>query len=165
MSSKFHSLILFSISTAQSQFESDTIKTTKGELVITFIGHGTLMFTFNNMVIHIDPVGRYADYSKMPKADLILVTHHHGDHLDEEVVNKILKDDSDLILTEACAERMGSGIIMKNGEPRIVFTSIRHGAWAIGTGKKDDDSVSRDLTPFRSQRRFPGAMGATRDRR
>jgi L-ascorbate metabolism protein UlaG (beta-lactamase superfamily) len=113
-------LTFCSISQAQNQFESDTIKTAKGELVITFIGHGTLMFTFNNMVIHIDPVGRYADYSKMSKADLILVTHHHGDHLDKEVVNKILKDDTDLILTEICAERMGSGITMKNGDIKVV---------------------------------------------
>jgi hypothetical protein len=50
-----------------------------GKLSIFFIGHGTLMFEYNGMVIHIDPTMRESDYSKMPDADLILVTHHHGD--------------------------------------------------------------------------------------
>ena len=31
---------------SQKTFEKDTIKTSAGKLEITFIGHGTLMFTF-----------------------------------------------------------------------------------------------------------------------
>ena len=69
-------LIFCLISFADSQeFENDIIKTTKGDLRLTFIGHGTLMFSFDGKVIHIDPVSRYADYKQLPKADLILITH------------------------------------------------------------------------------------------
>ena len=74
---------------APSDFETDTLATSGGELKTTFIGHGTLMFRFDGKVIHVDPVGRYADYSRLPKADLILVTHEHGDHLDKEAIGKI----------------------------------------------------------------------------
>jgi L-ascorbate metabolism protein UlaG (beta-lactamase superfamily) len=101
---------------AQDQFESDTISTSDGDLKITFIAHGTLMFEFNNLVIHVDPVSRYADYSKMPKADIILVTHHHGDHLDPVAIDHIMKKDTDLILTQACYDEIEKGIVLLNQE-------------------------------------------------
>lgn len=107
-------IIFASLSAAQNQFESDTIKTSSGDIKMTFIGHASLLFTFNNMIIHIDPVNRYADYSKMPKADLILVTHHHGDHFDQKAIEQIMKPNSYLIFTETCAKRINTGIVIKN---------------------------------------------------
>ena len=76
---------------AQQEFTSDIFQTSEGDLKITFLGHGTLMFQFKGKIIHIDPVGRQADYSKLPKADLIFITHEHGDHLDAKVVATIRK--------------------------------------------------------------------------
>jgi L-ascorbate metabolism protein UlaG (beta-lactamase superfamily) len=107
---------LFMTADTQRKFEEDFIKTSKGDLKITFIAHGTLMFTFEGKVIHVDPVGRYADYSTLPKADLILVTHEHGDHLDPDVIKMIRTDRTDLIFNEKCAEKVEGGIIMKNGD-------------------------------------------------
>ena len=52
---------------AQEAFEADIINTSAGELKITFIGHGTLMFAFGGKVIHVDPVSKEADYNKLPK--------------------------------------------------------------------------------------------------
>jgi L-ascorbate metabolism protein UlaG (beta-lactamase superfamily) len=104
----------------QDQFESDIINTTGRDLKITFIGHGTLMFEFNNLVIHVDPVSRYADYSKMPKADIILVTHHHGDHLDPTAIDQLMKKDTELLLTKTCFEEIKKGTILKNGESKLV---------------------------------------------
>ena len=105
---------------AQKTFETDVVKTSAGDLKITCIGHGTLMFTFNNKVIHIDPVGRYADYSKLPKADLILVTHEHGDHLDTKVLDILRTGKTKIVLTEICAQRISDGIVMKNGDAKTV---------------------------------------------
>lgn len=104
----------------KGDFETDTIATSQGDLKITFIGHGTLMFRFGGMVIHVDPVGRYADYSRLPKADVILVTHEHGDHLDQSAIDKISTDDTALVLTEACKKRIKRGLVMKNGDVRTV---------------------------------------------
>ena len=50
----------------RSDFEKDIFKTSEGDLKITFIGHGSYMFTFNNKVIYIDPWSKMADYSKLP---------------------------------------------------------------------------------------------------
>ncbi len=101
---------------AGQDFEQDVIQTSEGELKMTFIEHGTLMFEFNGMVIHIDPVGQYADYSTLPKADLVLITHHHGDHLDLNVLNMICTEETDVILTEICREQFEKGTVMGNGD-------------------------------------------------
>jgi L-ascorbate metabolism protein UlaG (beta-lactamase superfamily) len=101
---------------AQDQYEKDTIETSAGDLEITFIEHGTLMFLFGETVIHIDPWSRLADYSKFPKADVILFTHHHGDHLDPVALKQVRTESTIVILTELCAKHIEHGIIMKNGD-------------------------------------------------
>jgi len=102
------------------QYESDVIQTSEGELEMVFIGHGTLMFKFNDLVIHIDPVMSEADYASMPDADLVLVTHEHGDHLDMTAINHIMKEGTEVVMTETCAEKLRdikcTLIVMTNGE-------------------------------------------------
>jgi L-ascorbate metabolism protein UlaG (beta-lactamase superfamily) len=105
---------------AQHQFKKDIISTSKGNLVITFIGHASLFFNYNGMVIHVDPFSRLADYSILPKADIILITHEHGDHCDPNAVEKIRIEKTKVILTEACSEKISGGIVMKNGDVRTV---------------------------------------------
>ena len=101
--------------------EEDIIKTSDGELNITFIGHGTLMFAFGGKIIHLDAVSREADYTKMPKAELILVTHEHGDHLDPKAIKVIRKEKTEMVLTKICAKEVKGGIVMKNGDVNTVL--------------------------------------------
>jgi L-ascorbate metabolism protein UlaG (beta-lactamase superfamily) len=104
----------------ETMFEKDTIETSTGELEITFVGHGSLMFKLGDTVIHVDPVSSEADYSKMPKADIILVTHEHRDHLDPDAIAAISKEGTTLLLTEKCAATVSGGIVLKNGDVRTV---------------------------------------------
>jgi L-ascorbate metabolism protein UlaG (beta-lactamase superfamily) len=113
-------IFLYTFSNAQDSFEKDIIKTSGGALEITFIGHGTLMFNFNDLIIHIDPVSSYTDYSKLPDADIILITHQHGDHLNEEAIDLISKSDTEIIVTEKVSQELDGGIIMKNWDKRNV---------------------------------------------
>ncbi len=115
-------LLLAGCSAARSQeFEADTFETSMGELEIIFIGHGTLMFSLAGRVIHIDPVGRYADYATLPDADLILITHEHGDHLDTDAIGQIATEGTRLICTAACGEPLEGSVIMGNGDTREEF--------------------------------------------
>lgn len=104
----------------EQKYEADTIKTSTGDLKITFIGHSTLMFAFKGKIIHVDPWSKLADYAEMPKADLILITHEHGDHFDTKAIDILRKAATSIVLTTACAERVPGGIIMQNGDVRAV---------------------------------------------
>jgi len=105
---------------AKRQFEIDTIPTRAGDLSITFLGHGTLMFTFEGLTIHVDPYGEVADYSELPQADLILITHEHFDHMDPAALAAVRRADTDVVLTEAAARQTSGGIVMHNGDRRSV---------------------------------------------
>ena len=101
---------------AQQDFVKDTIKTSAGNLEITFIGHGTLMFAFDGKIIHMDPFGRLADYSKLPKADMIFLTHNHRDHLDPKALALLRTEKTIIVLPEKSAEGVKGGTIMRNGD-------------------------------------------------
>jgi L-ascorbate metabolism protein UlaG (beta-lactamase superfamily) len=103
-----------------TQFEKDVIQTSAGELEITFLGHGTLMLAFDGKIIHVDPFGRVADYAQLPKADMVLITHEHGDHMDLGALAHIRIGQTEVVLTETCAEQVAGGIVMRNGDTRTV---------------------------------------------
>jgi L-ascorbate metabolism protein UlaG (beta-lactamase superfamily) len=105
---------------AQERFEKDVIPTSAGDLEITFLGHGTLMMTFGGKIIHVDPFGQVADYSELPKADLVLITHEHRDHLDPDALAGVRTAETDVVLTELCAAQVSGGVVMRNGDVRTV---------------------------------------------
>lgn len=98
-------------------FETDKFTTKDGgELVITFIKHGSLQLTFNGHNIQVDPVSEYADYTAFPKADIILITHEHGDHLDPKAIGAVEKESTILITNEVGSKILDRGTVMKNGD-------------------------------------------------
>ena len=114
-------LMVFVVSVAaQENFETDIIKTSAGDLKITFIGHGSLMFTFGGKIIHVDPYSKVADYTKSPKADIILLTHEHLDHLDLKALNPVRTQKTLVVLTQTCAKQVEGGIVMSNGDTKII---------------------------------------------
>ncbi|MGE0090037.1 MAG: MBL fold metallo-hydrolase [Bacteroidales bacterium] len=99
--------------------QQDKFVTTNGELTINFVKHASLFFEFDSKIIHIDPVSGMGNYNSYPKADLIFITHHHGDHLDINAINLIRKENTRIILTEKCKEineGLSDVIILKNGD-------------------------------------------------
>lgn len=105
---------------AGDQPPTDRIPTSAGPLDLTFLGHGTLMLTFKGTIVHIDPYSTVADYAALPRADLILLTHDHADHLDEAALALVRTPATDIVLPPVCADRVPGGLILKNGETRTV---------------------------------------------
>jgi L-ascorbate metabolism protein UlaG (beta-lactamase superfamily) len=102
------------------QYETDVLQTSAGELKITFIGHASLMFQFGGKVIYSDPAGQYGDFSRLPKADLILAAHEHGDHFDLKTIALLSTPKTKLVMTPLCAAKLPGGIVLKNGEETTV---------------------------------------------
>jgi len=106
--------------TTPRSFETDLFPTSAGALSITFLGHASLLIAFNGKNIFVDPFGQVADYSSLPKADIILSTHEHFDHLDPQALAAIRKSGTMLVLNQKGAEQVDGGIAMRNGDNRTV---------------------------------------------
>lgn len=116
-------LTLLGLATAcgQQNFEVDSFTTKNGKTVkIHALVHASMRIEYDGREIQIDPVtklgGKTIDYSAMPKADLILVTHEHHDHLDQDAIGKLTQDNTRLITNQRCAEMLGYGTVMANGD-------------------------------------------------
>lgn len=101
---------------AKEPLQTDTLPTSSGNLEITFVGHGSLMLTYGGRVIHVDPYSILTDYAQLPKADLILITHEHRDHLDADAIRVLRQKNTRILYTEACASQLSGGDIVKNGD-------------------------------------------------
>ena len=105
----------------EALFERDVIETSAGDLAIAFIGHGSLILQFDGKIIHADPFSQLADYAKLPKADLVLITHEHQDHLDPAALRAVRTTNTMVVLTSKCAGKVAGGTVMTNGDVRTVL--------------------------------------------
>lgn len=82
--------------------------------------HASLRLVIDGRQVYVDPVGklgeRTLDYSKMPKADLLLVTHEHFDHLDKAALATLSCEGTQLVTNQRCADQLGYGQVMRNGD-------------------------------------------------
>lgn len=106
-----------------SKYEVERFWTPEGAPVeITLIKHGSLEFSYKGLSIQVDPVSEYGkrtDYAvEFPKADVILVTHEHGDHLDDATIATLTGEGTTLLLNETSRNKIGRGEVIRNGESR-----------------------------------------------
>lgn len=91
--------------TKAPEYPSDTVTTRDGSQIrITFFGHASLSIAVGDRYIYVDPVSSYADYAKLTKADLVLITHSHYDHLDVAAVEKLLTPETEILCDRTSAE-------------------------------------------------------------
>jgi L-ascorbate metabolism protein UlaG (beta-lactamase superfamily) len=91
---------------------ADTEKTSAGDLKITPVNHAGAMLQIGNGVIYVDPVG---NYSQLPKADAILITDIHGDHLNAGTINSLKKAGTVVIAPTEVAKTVTDAKVLANG--------------------------------------------------
>ncbi len=109
-------------------YQTDTFKTKGGkEVVITAIKHASLRIQYDGLEIQVDPVAEFApatDYSKFPKADVVLVTHEHFDHFDRGAIAALRKDGTQIVANPAVQKMLGFGTALANGESHALTQGI-----------------------------------------
>jgi L-ascorbate metabolism protein UlaG (beta-lactamase superfamily) len=119
-------ILALALHAATSNRQADVIQTSRGELRITPIYHGSVMLEFGGKVIHVDPWSQ-GDFTGLPPADLIVITHTHADHLDRAMVDKLHKPETIIVGPPAvtdtlnCAPACGIVEPISDSEQRTVM--------------------------------------------
>lgn len=107
-------LFLIPLAIQAESYSKDTFDGNKGTFTITFIGHASLLIEYSNYTLYIDPVIPESDRKKFPKADAIVITHQHDDHLDLPTIRAIEKSETSFIGNQAAIDAIGKGIVLAN---------------------------------------------------
>ena len=102
-------------------YEVDSFTTKSGKTIkFHALVHSSIRVEYDGKEIMIDPVTKLGDktidYTAMSKADYIFVTHEHHDHLDAEAIKQLISNNTQLITNQRCAEILGYGQVMINGD-------------------------------------------------
>jgi L-ascorbate metabolism protein UlaG (beta-lactamase superfamily) len=95
-------------------------KTSEGDLTVQPINHSAIRFAFKGKQYYLDPSGK-AQWDQMPKADAILITHEHSDHLDPKVIRQIRKDATIIYANAATVKKAGLGQVIEVGQTKQVL--------------------------------------------
>ena len=115
-----------------SNRQADAIQTSKGEVRITPLYHGSVMLGWGGKVIHVDPWSQ-GDYTGIPQADMLVITHTHRDHLDPAMVDKLKKPETIIVGPPAvidtlnCAPACGVAETVSDSEKKTVMGILFEG--------------------------------------
>ena len=133
-------------------YEVDVFKTKSGKTVkFHALVHASIRIEYDGKEIEIDPVtklgNRTIDFTTMPKANYIFVTHEHGDHFDKEALKLLSNDGTRLVTNKRCADMYGAGEVMANGDVLKIandFTVEAVPAYNVSEGRLQFHPKGRD---------------------
>jgi len=97
--------------------EQQTFSTSAGTVKITPLFHASTLIEAGGKVIYLDPA-KPAKLSGMPKADLILITDIHGDHMDPGSIQEISKPETEIFAPPAVVQTITAAKPIANGETK-----------------------------------------------
>jgi L-ascorbate metabolism protein UlaG (beta-lactamase superfamily) len=116
--------LLFLCATSWAARPVEEFTSKAGKIVITPIHHASLMIEAGGKVIHVDPSSA-GNYDGLPKADVILITDIHGDHMDPKAIETVRGPKTDIVAPAAVAKTVTDAQVVANGETKKL------GAWTI----------------------------------
>ena len=87
------------------------VSTSQGDLVIHPVAHASFVMGWNGRIIYVDPVGGVGAYDGLPRADIILVTDIHGDHLDGGTLEGLAGFTAEIIAPAAVVAQLPAGLV------------------------------------------------------
>lgn len=124
-------LIVLHLSVVGQRPQPDQLKAGKSMLTIQPILHATMVLTWDNKTIYVDPYGGTKAFEGINKPDLILITDIHGDHLNAETLESLQVEKAKFIVPQAVADQLpdaykGQLVILGNGQStRLMDITVR----------------------------------------
>lgn len=115
-------LLVFFFTNGFSQNASkDIFETKNGTITIQPVLHSSLIITYNNTTIYVDPYGGIEKYKDYKNPDIVLITDIHGDHLDLKTLDSINTSTSEIITASSVLKLLPSTYkskttVLKNGQ-------------------------------------------------
>ncbi len=99
----------------------DFFSTSTGDIAVFPVSHASFVMNTPAGAIYCDPVGSIDAYKKFPRADLVLVTHHHGDHYKPDILARLVDDNTKMITNPTVFDKLPKNLKtratkMSNGE-------------------------------------------------
>jgi L-ascorbate metabolism protein UlaG (beta-lactamase superfamily) len=111
-------LFIFAISHfAQAEAAPQTFSTAAGDVTIKPLNHASTLIETGGKVIYLDPA-KPANFAGLPKADLILITDIHGDHMDPASIAEISKPGTEIMAPPAVVATVTTAKPIANGESK-----------------------------------------------
>lgn len=106
---------------ARAAMAGDVFPTKGGDITVHPVNHASFVMETPVGTIYCDPVGDVSLYADFPRPDLILVTHHHGDHYNADTLAGLVGDNTIIITNPAVMDQLPDALKAKassiaNGE-------------------------------------------------
>jgi L-ascorbate metabolism protein UlaG (beta-lactamase superfamily) len=109
--------VLFVTSFSNADNQTQVFPTSAGPVRIKPLNHASTLIEAGGKLIYLDPA-KPVDFSTRPKADLILITDIHGDHMDPDAIKAVSKAVTDILAPPAVVQTVTSAKPIANGESR-----------------------------------------------
>lgn len=123
------SIALFSCHSAHGGSSVDTLTTKSGKTVkIDCYRHASLCINYDGHAIQIDPVTDEKHglvFTDKGKADAILITHDHYDHLDLQAVNQLSTPKTEIVLNKMSKKQLDKGVVLGNGDSYTLAFGVK----------------------------------------
>lgn len=110
---------------AATNLSGDYLNTDDGDVLIRAINHASVVLQWKSKMIYVDAVGGAAPYAGMPKADVILVSHAHGDHFHSGTIDGIRGSNAVILVPQAVfnslstAQRAIAGVLTNGATTNV----------------------------------------------
>src|SRR5882757_2824856 len=109
---------LFAVSwLAHAATDEQIFPTSAGPVSITPLNHASTLIQASGKTIYLDPV-KPVNFSERPKADLILITDIHGDHMDPDSIKEVSKGGTEILAPAAVVQTVTTAKPIANEETK-----------------------------------------------
>ncbi|MGV3502690.1 MAG: MBL fold metallo-hydrolase [Adhaeribacter sp.] len=99
-----------SLSVQAQRPQADQVSTKNGVVALQPIQHGSVVLSWKDKTVYIDPYGGAAGYTGLAAPDLILITDIHGDHMDLKTLEALNTEKAQIVAPQAVADKLPASL-------------------------------------------------------